>query len=212
MAAQEVPVSTRRSRLKTLVPKGLQGHRGLIRPETELRALQTQALGKGYEKVAEGEVGCWRLREEEPSGENSRRTNGAGFPPSAASSNEAADWVPVCSPLAGRERKRAEDRKRALLESKRPRYPKEDDKVLVEEEALLKLMTELSALSNEELANREPPQLDSEDEEGITLALADQDRDWRGMEAEERMEILQVPPSPTPSLLSCLLSYHHVAS
>ena len=143
-------------------------------------------------------------REEPP---NKRRW----FPPSAASLLEAADWVPVCSPLAGRERKRAEDRKRALLESKRPRYPKEDDKALAEEEALLKLMTELSALSNEELANREPPQLDSEDEEGITLALADQDRDWRGMEAEERMEILQVPPSPPPSPLSCLLSYHHLA-
>lgn len=134
-----------------------------------------------------------------------------------------------------RERKRAEDRKRAQMESKRPRYPKDDPKVshpeysracllerdrcscvavpesylalllltcrmlalrapqaLMEEEAVLRYLQDLTRMSEADLAAHEPPKLDMEDEDGVSLAILDSDKKWKAMSRAERSQYLLV--------------------
>jgi hypothetical protein len=96
-----------------------------------------------------------------------------------------------------RERKRAEDRKRAQMESKRPRYPKDDSKVLLEEQAVLVHLQALAAMTEEELAAHEPPKLDVEEGDGLTLAVLDSDKKWMAADAEGRKELIKVAHEPT---------------
>uniref|UniRef100_A0A061RK79 Bromodomain adjacent to zinc finger domain protein 1A n=1 Tax=Tetraselmis sp. GSL018 TaxID=582737 RepID=A0A061RK79_9CHLO len=90
-----------------------------------------------------------------------------------------------------REKRKAEDKKRALLESKRPRYPKDDEKVLAEEIAVLEHLQKLSQLSEEELSEKKPPQLDLDDEDGLSLAVLDADRQWRQLSPRDREKLIE---------------------